>query len=145
MILEAPPRLHIRSTLSLSLHLENPLGYLFSTIDAKRMLSLIASPLSVDELAHHMRPYLIAMTFDTVEWPIRWGDTRVLPGLLETLPESQCDYFLSPVKRWWSAGRDGGLLRWEGPASSPAPAEFLACGGEIVVLTPCSQKFKEKK
>ena len=100
------------------------LGYLFSTIDAEPMLSLIASPLSVDELAHHMRPYLIAITSDTVEWPIRWGDTRVLPKLLEAFSESRRDHLLSPMRRWWSVGRDGDLLRWDGRALSPAPAGF---------------------
>lgn len=100
------------------------------------MLSLIASPLSVDELARHMQPYLIAMTPDTVEWPIRWGDTRALPGLLEVLPQSQRDHLLAPVRCWWSAGRDGALLCWEGAAVSPAPAGFdkLRYHDEIAAL-----------
>lgn len=100
------------------------LGHLFSATNGKPMLSLIASPLSANELARHMRPYLIAMTPDTVEWPVRWGDTRVLPGLLEALSESQRDHFLAPVRRWWSAGRDGDVLRWEGAAVLPAPTGF---------------------
>lgn len=100
------------------------LSHLFSAANGKPMLSLIASPLGVAELARHLLPYLIAMTPDTVEWPVRWGDTRVLPELLKALPHSQRHHFLSPVKRWWSAGRDGNLLRWEGAAMLPAPAGF---------------------
>ena len=100
------------------------LGHLFSTANGKPMVSIIASPLSIEELALHMRPYLVAMTPDTVEWPIRWGDTRVLPELLKTLPETQRDHLLAPVRCWWSAGREGEMLRWEGAAVSPAPAGF---------------------
>ena len=100
------------------------LGHLFSVANGKPMVSIIASPLSMEELARHMRPYLIAMTPDTVEWPIRWGDTRVLPELLDVLPEKQRDHLLAPLRCWWSAGRDGELLRWEGAAVSPAPAGF---------------------
>ena len=100
------------------------LGHLFSIANGKPMVSIIASPLSIEELALHMRPYLIAITPDTVEWPIRWGDTRVLPELLKTLPETQRDHLLAPVRCWWSAGREGELLRWEGAAVSPASAGF---------------------
>lgn len=100
------------------------LARLFYKIDGKPMLSLIASPLSNEELAFHLRPYAIAITPDTVEWPVRWGDTRVLPKLLEVFPESQRDHFLLPVRRWWAIRRDGNLHRWDGPALSPAPAGF---------------------
>jgi hypothetical protein len=88
------------------------------------MLSIIASPLSAGELVRHMRPYLVAMTHDTVEWPVRWGDTRVLPALLAALTESQRSHFLGPVSRWWAPARDGALLRWYGNAEHPAPAGF---------------------
>ena len=100
------------------------LTYLFSRCGNKPMLSIIASPVTADELGRHMRPYLIARTPDTVEWPVRWGDTRVLPVLLGTLTESQRVHFLGPVGRWWSPARDGGLLRWDGARRMPADAAF---------------------
>jgi hypothetical protein len=100
------------------------LSHLFAACGNKPMLSIIASPLSAGELVRHMRPYLVAMTHDTVEWPVRWGDTRVLPALLAALTESQRSHFLSPVARWWSPARDGNLLRWDGEAEVPSPAPF---------------------
>ena len=100
------------------------LSHLFASCGNKPMLSVIASPVSAEELARHMRPYLIAMTPDTVEWPVRWGDTRVLPALLDGLTELQRGHFLAPVARWWSPARDGGLLRWDGAAELPAAAGF---------------------
>ena len=133
---------HLQAAPDAMHELQHWLAHLFSRVNGKPMLSLIASPLSVNELAHHMRPYLIAMTSDTLEWPIRWGDTRVLPALLEALPASQRNHFLSPVRRWWSAGRDGDLLRWDGPAVSPNPASFdkLPLGDEIfAVLVDASE------
>lgn len=100
------------------------LNHLFADCGNKPMLSVIASPLSAEALVRHMRPYLIAMTADTVEWPVRWGDTRVLPSLLETLPQIQRSHFLAPVARWWSPARGGDLLHWEGAGTLPAPAGF---------------------
>ena len=109
------------------------LGHLFVSCGHKPMLSVIASPLTAAALARHMRPYLIAITPDTVEWPVRWGDTRVLPMLLEALTETQRGHFLGPVARWWSPARDGSLLRWDGAAEPPAPADFdiLPLGDEV--------------
>jgi hypothetical protein len=101
---------------------EEWLRQLFAACEGKPMISIMASLLSVDELERHFAPYLIARTTDTLEWPIRWGDTRVLPALLETLDESQRSYLLSPLARWWSPGRDGGLLSWEGGTKKPSVA-----------------------
>lgn len=100
------------------------LSHLFSACGANPMLSLIATPLSIDELLIHMRPYLIAMTPDTVEWPVRWGDTRVLPKLLEAITESQRNQLLGPMSRWWAPARDGNLLGWKGGALPPTSADF---------------------
>lgn len=100
------------------------LTHLFTACGNKPMLSIIASRLSANGLASHMRPYLVAMRHDTVEWPVRWGDTRVLPALLAALTESQRSHFLGPVARWWSPARDGVLVRWDGIAEQPASAGF---------------------
>jgi len=100
------------------------LSRLFVDCGAKPMLSILASVLDTDELVRHMRPFLIAMTPDTVEWPVRWGDTRVLPALLEALTEPECGQLLAPMARWWWPGRDGALLSWQGEATAPAPAGF---------------------
>jgi len=97
---------------------------LFTMCEAKPMLSIIASALSLDELVRHMRPYLIVMTPDSMEWPVRWGDTRVLPALLDTLDAPHRNHLLSPLARWWSPGRDGGLLSWQGAAAQPSAVDF---------------------
>ncbi len=98
---------------------------LFETCAGKPMLSIIASTLDVAALAQHLRPYLIAITPDTVEWPVRWGDTRILPALLAALTPAQHSHLLSPVYRWWSVRRDGGLISWQGAGDiQPAAAGF---------------------
>jgi hypothetical protein len=109
------------------------LSHLFSVANGKPMLSLIASPLSVAQLARHMRPYLIAMTSDSVQWPVRWGDTRVLAGLIDGLSESMRSQLLAPMVRWWHSGRDGGLLHWRGAKELPMPPDFdkLPLGDDV--------------
>ena len=98
---------------------------LYAACDGKPMLSIIASTLDLNALAHHLRPYLIARTEDTLEWPVRWGDTRVLPHLLSALTPAQHDAMLGPMHCWWMAARDGGLSVVQGTArAEAAPADF---------------------
>ncbi|MET3134199.1 hypothetical protein AAKU55_004494 [Oxalobacteraceae bacterium GrIS 1.11] len=101
------------------------LEQLFAACKGKPMLSIIASTLGSDALQRHLRPYLMAITSDSLEWPLRWGDARVLPALLGTLAESQRDHLLSPLYRWWSTQRDGTLVSWRGTAlHEPVPPGF---------------------
>lgn len=91
----------------------------------KPMLSVLASPLDAQALQQHLRPYLVARTPDTLEWPLRWADTRVLPALLDALEKLHRQHFMAPLLAWWSARRDGGLCQWIGDATSTVdPAEF---------------------
>ncbi len=98
---------------------------LFAACAGKPMLSIIASTLSADALQQHLRPYLIARTADSMEWPVRWGDTRVLPVLMETLTASQRSHLLGPLYCWWSVQRDGTPISWQGGAvPEPTSADF---------------------
>lgn len=94
---------------------------LFATCAGKPMLSVIASALSAEALQQHLRPYLIVQTPDGMEWPVRWGDTRVMPELMQAVDESHSTHLLSPLYCWWSVHRDGTLLSWQGDGES-APA-----------------------
>ena len=47
------------------------------------------------------------MTHGTVEWPVRCGDTRVLPALLAALTKSQRSHFLGP---WHAGGRPRAMV-----------------------------------
>lgn len=98
---------------------------LFALCDGKPMLSIIASTLDLQQLEQHLRPYMVAMTPDTVQWPVRWADTRILPALLAAMTPAQQAHFLSPIHRWWSVRRDGSLISWQGEADPlPDPADF---------------------
>lgn len=104
---------------------ETWLRWLFGACEGKPMLSIIASALDINHLEQHLRPYLIAITPDTVEWPVRWADTRILPALLESITQEQHEHLLGPLYHWWSVRRDGSLINWHGGAQArPIPAQF---------------------
>jgi hypothetical protein len=98
---------------------------LFAACEGKPMLSIIACTADIDTLQRHLRPYLIAITEDTVQWPVRWGDTRVLPALLAALSDELRNHLLRPLLGWWTAARDGNLLSWQGRGDpNIQPAQF---------------------
>jgi len=98
---------------------------LFSECSGKPMLSIIASAIDAESLQQHLLPYLVCRTEDTVEWPVRWGDSRILPALMDTLSPVRREHLLSPIYCWWSPKRQGKKLKWLGPgATSPLAAEF---------------------
>jgi hypothetical protein len=103
---------------------EEWLRQLFAVCEGKPMISIIASVLNADDLTRHFSPYLIAMTSDAIEWPVRWADTRVLPVLLDALDEQQRSHLLSPMTRWWAPSRKGNLTSWDGTVNEPSPAAF---------------------
>lgn len=89
------------------------------------MLSIIASAIDAESLQQHLLPYLICRTEDTVEWPVRWGDTRISSGLMDSLIPAQREHLLSPLYCWWSPSRQGSELKWRGAgAAFPLAAEF---------------------
>jgi len=104
--------------------------YLQKATDAcsgKPMLSFMASCLSADSLQNHLAPYLVARTADGIEWPIRWGDTRGLPGLIDALDVKLRTHLLSPLYAWWSIDRRGRFVARAGTADpTPPPAGFDA-------------------
>jgi hypothetical protein len=103
----------------------NWLENLFSECSGKPMLSIIASALDAESLQRHFIPYIACRTEDTVEWPVRWGDTRVLPALMDSLNPVQREHMLSPIYCWWSQRRQGNELNWLGAGSaSPIASEF---------------------
>lgn len=105
--------------------METWLEKLFSECSGKPMLSIIASAIDSESLQRHLRPYLICRTDDTLEWPVRWGDARILPGLMEELPLEQHTHLMTPIFRWWTVGRSGERLAWNGDGEiDPAAASF---------------------
>ena len=92
---------------------------------ARPMLGILASTLDAPALRQHLRPYLVARTPDSLEWPLRWADARVLPGLLDALDAPQRKHLLGPLAAWWSTQRNGELARWTGDATPDVmSAEF---------------------
>ena len=109
---------------------------LFARCAGKPMLSVIATKLDAAALQAHLRPYVIAKTPDSMEWPVRWADTRVLPALMHTIDAAHRTHLLSPMHFWWAPGRDGALLSWQGAgvlAPSPAGFELLPLSDEAFV------------
>jgi len=98
---------------------------IFAACEGRPMISVLASALPAMALKDHLRPYLIARTPDSLEWPVRWGDTRVLPGLIDTLEPGRREHLLSPFHHWWSVARDGALIGWQdGACPEPTASDF---------------------
>ena len=91
---------------------------LFSQCSGKPMLSIFASAQDAESLQRHLLPFLVCRTEDSIEWPVRWGDTRILPALMESLPPSQREQLLGPIYCWWTASREGSELRWKGDGNA---------------------------
>lgn len=107
---------------------EKQLGWLNELIAVcaeKPMLSILFSAVPAGELLAHFRPYLLARTEDSLEWPVRWADTRVLPALIATMTPIERNHFMAPLHRWSCLDRTGEMLEWIGNGSqNPAPADF---------------------
>jgi len=91
----------------------------------KPMLSLIHSATPAPALATHFRPYLRARTEDSLEWPVRWADTRVLPALLAAMTPRERTHLLAPLHIWVTVDRQGEMMQWPGQGNPhPEPVDF---------------------
>lgn len=101
------------------------LQHWLAACNGKPMLSLIVSAIPANALRVHLQPYLRARTADGLEWPVRWADTRVLPGLLAALTPAEREHLLSPINQWLTLDREGAPVRWQGAGkASPDPVGF---------------------
>ena len=101
------------------------LQHWLATCNGKPMLSLLVSTIPADQLRGHLQAYLRARTADSLEWPVRWADTRVLPGLMAALKPEKKDHLLSPIPLWLTLDREGEPIQWQGAGkASPEPADF---------------------
>lgn len=91
----------------------------------KPMLSVLCSAVPAEELIAHFRAYLQARTEDSLEWPVRWADARVLPILITSLTSAECTHFMAPIHAWSCLDRSGEILEWSGDGlPNPAPPDF---------------------
>lgn len=91
----------------------------------KPMLSMLISAIPAEQLREHFKPYLVARSEDSLEWPVRWADTRTLPGLIGALTDDQRKHLLSPVYAWIAVDRQGEMIHWQGEGNPhPEPADF---------------------
>lgn len=91
-------------------YLENLIGVARN----RPMWSVIATPLDIGALAKHFCRYIICRSDDSLEWPVRWGDARVLPELMHAFePELVAD-LMRPICGWFTASRTGQALVWYG-------------------------------
>ncbi|WP_290873037.1 DUF4123 domain-containing protein [Aquabacterium sp.] len=76
----------------------------------KPMWSVVLSTVPHDVLGTQLAPCLQAETPDGLRWPVRWGDTRVLPHLLAALQPAEVNTWLAQVLTWAWFDRWG---RWQ--------------------------------
>lgn len=72
-------------------------------------LLLLASSLTMNELAHRLIARLDAKLPDNVNVMLRYFDTRVFAELMSVLDELQKTEFLNPASQWWYVDRRGAL------------------------------------
>lgn len=82
------------------------------------MWSVIAAAVDIEKFAMHLAHFLIAKSDDSLEWPVRWGDARVLPQLLDEIDSNFVDDLLKPIYSWLVPSRNGNLLAWRGQGRS---------------------------
>jgi hypothetical protein len=103
-------------------------AWLQQLVDAcagKPMLSMLISAISAEQLKQHFKPYLVARSEDSLEWPVRWADTRTLPGLIGALTDEEREHLLSPLYAWIAVDRQGEMIDWKGDGNPrPVPANF---------------------
>lgn len=101
------------------------LQQLVDACDGKPMLSMLISAISAEQLREHFKPYLLARSEDSLEWPVRWADTRTLPGLIGALTDQERRHLLSPLYAWIATSRQGEMIHWQGEGNPhPEPADF---------------------
>jgi hypothetical protein len=72
-------------------------------------LLLLASPLSMHELAHRLTRRLDGVLPEDIEIMLRFFDPRIFEQLMQVLSAEQKQAFLSVAHRWWFADRRGKL------------------------------------
>ena len=87
---------------------------------SRPMWSVIASAIPSAEFVKHFSRFLTGQCNDNLEWPIRWGDSRVLPELLTKLPSTYLSDILEPVYLWLASSRQGTISKWAGSGKRPA-------------------------
>ena len=101
------------------------LNELVASCSGQPMLSVLCSAVPAEVLIAHFRPYLLARTEDSLEWPVRWADTRVLPILIDSLTPAERTHFMAPIHAWSCVDRSGEILEWLGDGLPyPVPADF---------------------
>lgn len=94
------------------------LSALQQVVSGKPMFSVLLSALSPEALASYWQPFLQARTADGLDWPVRWGDTRVSPHLLNAMTDAERGAFLAPLHAWLTVDRSGQLQQWCGAGQS---------------------------
>lgn len=92
--------------------------------DGWPMLSVIATPESLDELAHRLSPWCI-VNADGEPYVFRFSDTRRLPGVVSVLTPQQHGAFSGPALAWHYRTR---IAQW---AKLPLPETPLPPGDEV--------------
>jgi len=101
------------------------LQQLVDACGGKPMLSMLVSAISAERLREHFRPYLLAQSEDSLEWPVRWADTRTLPGLIGALTDVERRHLFSPLYTWIAVDRQGEMIHWQGEGDPhPEPPDF---------------------
>lgn len=106
------------------------LDELLTWCSGKPMLSFLSSALHLDAFNTHIAPLVEVTTEDGLRWPVRFADTRIIPGLLAILHDKQRAALLNPIGGWWIVDRTGEIaslpINPKGEMIMPWPNRELA-------------------
>ena len=105
---EASPHLIAINLLEKNTQLQ--LRKILNACNGKPMLSIIASPLSIDDLTNRFKPFLEISAEDEQSFVLRFADTRILPVLDGILCDEQLPEWRHGISHWWYPNRHGNLV-----------------------------------
>lgn len=105
--------------------------------------SLIETTMSLAELTHHLRRFIMIRTADGRAYTLRFADCSVLPILATVLAPAQWAALLGPIARWCVHGFDGALTTLAPTDSKlePSPTPLVLSDEQVAALAeataPC--------
>jgi hypothetical protein len=109
---------------------------LASAVRPQLHASLIDTTMSLAELTHHLRRFIMIRTVDGRAYTLRFADCSVVPILATVLAPAQWAALLGPIARWCVHGFDAALITLPpaDPMLAPSPTPLVLLDEQVAAL-----------